>query len=86
MNGLIELIVNDFVAAEELVVELSNIQKIIQILNSNEAKTWVHNNDADTGPAGSLLGSSYVGDWTYLYLVPISFLLASGIAGEICMY
>ena len=53
MNGLIELIVNDFVAAEELVVELSNIQKIIQILNSNEAKAWVHNNDAGTGPAGS---------------------------------
>ena len=53
MNGLIELIVNDFVAAEELVVELSNIQKIIQILNSNEAKTWVHNNDANTGLAGS---------------------------------
>ena len=47
------IIINDFVAAEKLVVELSNIQKIIQILNSNEAKTWVHNNDADTGPAGS---------------------------------
>ena len=53
MNGLIELIVNNFVAAEELVVELSNIQKIIQILNSNEAKTWVHNNVAGIGPAGS---------------------------------
>ena len=53
MNGLIGLIVNDFVAAEELVVELLNIQKIVQILNSNEAKTWVHNNVADTGPAGS---------------------------------
>ena len=44
------IIINDFVAAEKLVVELSNFQKIIQILNSNEAKTWVH---ADTGPAGS---------------------------------
>ena len=32
--------------------ELSNIQKIIQILNFNEAKTWVHNNDADIGLAG----------------------------------
>ena len=40
-----QIIFNDFVVAEELVVELSNIQKIIQILNSNEAKTWVHNND-----------------------------------------
>ena len=48
------IIVNDFVtirvAVEELVVELSNL---MQMLGSNEAKTWVHNNDADTGPAGS---------------------------------
>ena len=53
LNGLIELIVNDFVEAEELVVELSNIQKIMRVLSSNEAKTCVHDNDADTGPAGS---------------------------------
>ena len=51
------IIANGFVmirvAVEELVVELSRLPNLIQMLGSNEAKTWVHNNDADTGPAGS---------------------------------
>ena len=51
------IISNDFamikVAVEELVVELSSLPNLIQMLGSNEAKTWVHNNDADTGPASS---------------------------------
>ena len=51
-------------------VELSNIQKIIQILNSNEAKTWVHNNDADTGLAGSV--GSHIPD-------PIAYYIHSGL-------
>ena len=41
------------VAVEELVVELSRLSNLMQMLGSNEAKTWVHNNDADTGPPGS---------------------------------
>ena len=47
------IIANDFVmvrvVVEELVVELSRLPNLIQMLGSNEAKTWVHNNDADTG-------------------------------------
>ena len=48
------IIANGFVmirvAVEELVVELSRLPNLI---SSNEAKTWVHNNDADTGPVST---------------------------------